>query len=304
MIVHILAKKTAAATSFLCDDTAPRQKESVHDPRHFGFFGLTISAMLMLLLLSACATKGLNFPGSLEYIRYTQTPPAAPDSTPAEFLPPEPGSSEEHQIPSAEQMIAILESLPPPSSHLHRANPGDGIDVASAAATLVESTRITTQARNGSSYPHDCMGFVAAAYTLSGWDLTLSIKNLFAQAEQLGLTHYSEYPSPGDIIFFDNSYDKNRNGHRDDPLTHVAIVETVNEEGTITMIHLGGAGLPVTRKLMNLRDPDRTRNDEGAVINQHLRATSQRDGGPTLTSQLFTGFASLWAISPSEYDEL
>ncbi|MFT4979907.1 MAG: hypothetical protein ACI8S6_005819, partial [Myxococcota bacterium] len=82
--------------------------------------------------------------------------------------------------------------------------------------------------------------------------------------------------------------------------THVAVVERVDADGTIHMIHLGGRGKPVTRKLMNVLHPDQTRSEDGKIWNSHLRSTRDRDGGPTLTSQLWTGFGSLWRVSEAD----
>ena len=41
---------------------------------------------------------------------------------------------------------------------------------------------------------------------------------------------------------FRDTYDRNRNRRRDDDLTHVAIVESVASDGTITLVHKGGEG--------------------------------------------------------------
>ena len=87
---------------------------------------------------------------------------------------------------------------------------------------------------------------------------------------------------------------------RDDPFTHVAIVERVDEAGTITMIHLGGKGKPVARRMMNLYHPADKRDADGNTINSTLRSVNGRDGGPELTAQLFRGFGSLWKLPSDE----
>ena len=35
-------------------------------------------------------------------------------------------------------------------------------------------------------------------------------------------------PKPGDVVFFDNTYDRNKNKRLDDSLTHIAIVVSVD----------------------------------------------------------------------------
>ena len=70
---------------------------------------------------------------------------------------------------------------------------------------------------------------------------------------------------------FDNTWDRNGNGVRDDALTHIGIVETVDTDGTITLVHLGSKG--VVRIQMNLQRPSVTKR-EGKVLNSYLRRGS------------------------------
>ena len=170
-------------------------------------------------------------------------------------------------------------------------------EVVFCSRALLDQTRMVVA---DEVYRHDCIGMVEAAYAPVGLDLSSSIAHLHAQAQVLGIFHRDPYPHPGDVIFFDDSYDKNRNGVRDDPLTHVAVVESVDADGTIQMIHLGGRRKPVSRKPMNLLYPDSTRSPDGKVWNGHLRSTQDRDGGPTLASQLWVGFGSFWLVTEEE----
>lgn len=117
---------------------------------------------------------------------------------------------------------------------------------------------------------------------------------MYDLARREGLLHKRKLPSPGDIAFFDDTYDRNHNRRRDDDLTHVAIVESVDSDGTITLVHKGGRG--VMRIEMNLRRPGERRDADGRELNDHLRATSDKDGGPTLSGELWRAFGSLWAL--------
>jgi hypothetical protein len=102
----------------------------------------------------------------------------------------------------------------------------------------------------------------------------------------------ADWPSPGDLVFFDDTWDRNRNGRRDDPLTHVGLVEWVDVDGTVTFLHRGGQG--VARAHLNLRRPDVARAPDGRSLNAPLRQrTSRADDGPALAGQLFTGFGRI-----------
>jgi hypothetical protein len=81
----------------------------------------------------------------------------------------------------------------------------------------------------------------------------------------------SKKPRMGDIVFFDNTYDKNRNQRWDDPLTHVGVVISVAKDGTVEFVH-GNVGRPKSIKeaYLNTNDPNSYRKN-GKVINTYLR---------------------------------
>lgn len=233
----------------------------------------------VLLILIGCARPGLRSPGPVSHL-HAPLPPEAGAGDPETLAPSEP--------PDAIQPDPLDEALTRVA--LRQTHPRQE-QVVSAARSLLDRRHIVIE---GERVRHDCIGMVAAAYTLSGMTITHSISDLYHQAETAGLAHQRQQPMLGDIVFFDNSYDKNQNGVRDDPLTHVAIVERIDEQGTITMIHLGGKDKPVARRVMNLYHPDQKRDAEGNTLNSTLRSVHGRDGGPELTAQLFRGFASIW----------
>ena len=164
----------------------------------------------------------------------------------------------------------------------------DGISVAIASHHLVGAGSFR-------GHRYDCSGMVNAAYARAGIDLAgANSAALFKMAKDRNVYHRRNTPRPGDIAFFDNTHDRNNNRRLDDKLTHVAIVEKVDSDGTITLIHKGGSG--VTRTKMNLRRPATHKDDDGKVLNSHLRYRSSRDRRRTkyLTGQLWRGFGSLW----------
>ncbi len=140
-------------------------------------------------------------------------------------------------------------------------------------------------------YRYDCSGFVMAAHAKADIRIDGSTKMLYEQAKEENVFHRRKKPFVGDVVFFDNSYDRNKNGRRDDKLTHIAIVEKVESDGTLTLIHLGSKG--VVRTIMNLYSPDIHRDQNGKELNSFLRASKST---PNLTGELWVGFASLWKL--------
>jgi len=99
--------------------------------------------------------------------------------------------------------------------------------------------------------------------------------------------HNRKRPKPGDIAFFHNTHDRNGNGLRDDRFTHIALVESVADDGTVRFLHFASGR--VQRDHLNrfhrnvARDPDSKK-----VWNDTIR----RGGGKTLAGQLLFRFAS------------
>jgi len=215
--------------------------------------------LLLVSLLIGCSRSHMRTPGSFRHLS---------------------GAADQYD-PSRPE-VAITESemtVAPP------ARAGGGEDIAAGAAKLLGKRRLEVGEQ---SFRYDCSGMVCAAYATTGQRLSGSSKSLYEEAVGAGILHTERLPRPGDIAFFDNSYDRNNNRRRDDELTHVALVESVDEAGTITLIHLGSG--TVGRIQMNLLRP----ND--ASVNSYLRAPSDRDGGPRLTGELWRAFGSFWAL--------
>ncbi len=164
-----------------------------------------------------------------------------------------------------------------------------GKDVANAAGSFVGKQRLRV---DGESYRYDCSGFVCAAYAKADVPVDGNSKALYRMARSAGVLHKRKTPQVGDIAFFDNTYDRDGNGRRDDSLTHVAIVESVDADGTAVLVHVGSKG--VKRLAINLRDPSSHQDSAGNEINSYLRS-GRSDGGPRLAGELFVAWGSLWA---------
>ncbi len=146
----------------------------------------------------------------------------------------------------------------------------------------------------------DCYGFVLAAYAPLRLPLAhygLRGDNGVAILDRYVARHGRFYaqmrPALADLVFFKNSYDVDGDGLLNDGFSHVGIVDSVDSEGTVTMIHRANNG--VIRSRMNLAHPTVLRSPTGEVWNDFLR--SARRGIPAkTTAQLFVSYG---AIIPS-----
>ncbi len=188
------------------------------------------------------------------------------------------------QLPSTELSLP-MEPAAPARARPRRSSPS-GEAIARQAAKLVGDRSLVVQ---GESFRRDCSGFVAAVYSGVGQSLAGSTEDLYLRADAQGLLHRRKEPAVGDLAFFDDTYDRNRNGRRDDPLSHVAVVESVSPEGIVTMVHYGSKG--VARLVMDLRQPEVNTDEAGVLRNSILRADGK---GKRLTGELFRAWGSLW----------
>jgi probable lipoprotein NlpC len=158
---------------------------------------------------------------------------------------------------------------------------------------------------DGASFRPDCVGYVEAVYEAEGIPLrrlmqrvapgeTSGVTAAFKAVEAYGAVFGGggEWPRPGDLVFFHDTWDRDRDGRADDGLTHVGVVESV-AHGTVTFLHVGHRG--VARGRLNLDRPDAARGPDGAELNTPLRvkARSQPPGIPLLAGQLFAGYGRL-----------
>jgi cell wall-associated NlpC family hydrolase len=142
----------------------------------------------------------------------------------------------------------------------------------------------------------DCSGLVLLAFRGQGVRLMPGaaapgengVSALWRRARALGALR--EAPRPGDLVFFRETYDRNRDGRRNDGLTHVGLVERVGADGTVTFVHRAGGG--VKRSRLHLHRPAQRDDGRGRVLNDWLR---RREGGRpgALAGQLLAGFATV-----------
>ena len=150
----------------------------------------------------------------------------------------------------------------------------------------------------GQTFPDDCSGLVLGIYASVGMPLGRlsepgdnAVTALYRFALAHGRVFTAGAPAPGDLVFFHDTYDQNGDGLVDDGLTHVALVEAVEEDGTVLIIHRVRRG--VMRYRMNLRRPElRTDPRTGRPLNDYLRGSSGT-GRPVLTAQLFAAYGAV-----------
>jgi cell wall-associated NlpC family hydrolase len=176
----------------------------------------------------------------------------------------------------------------------------------SARAALSLSNRAASRAslwvglpslrRVSRSVNDDCSGLVNLAYRKPGLNLlperTLpgegGVKAIHRKAKSLGALR--SRPRPGDLVFFRETYDRNRDGRRNDGLTHIGVVERVESDGTVTFVHRAGGG--VKRSKLNLHQPSLRRDEKGRVLNDYLRRP-EKVARPRLAGELLVGFAAV-----------
>jgi len=148
---------------------------------------------------------------------------------------------------------------------------------------------------NGQRFNGDCVGFVRLVYAENGIDLyrmrgrssASGVETVFEYVRHFGSIH-QDSPRPGDLVFFHDTYDRNRDGLVNDGLTHIGIVKGVESDGTVEVIHRVQRG--VVRYRMNIAHPlDRTR--DGRVINDYLRR--DHDGHSVTAGELFAAYATV-----------
>jgi hypothetical protein len=171
--------------------------------------------------------------------------------------------------------------------------------VLSAAQKLVGQKKIVV---NGVHYADDCVGLVRGVFSPLHVDLLAEAQRedngvtaVWRFAQSHGRLYDGGRPVAGDLVFFRDTYDLNRDGRDNDGLTHVGLVESVDDAGTVVVIHRVAKG--VVRYKMNLALKDRAVAPDGKLVNDYLRV-SGHPGKPLLTSELFAGYATILPLEP------
>lgn len=171
--------------------------------------------------------------------------------------------------------------------------------IVESAARLVGARMVTSQ---GTSIAYDCAGVTRAIFLEHGIDL---YRGTFTDAKENGVRlihnhvhrhgtlHRGPNVNPGDLVFFDNTWDFNRDGRVNDPLTHVGIVERLEPDGTVVFI--SRVARAIERYHMNLEHPHIHKTAQGHVLNDYIRRKLPTDPAHTarLTGELFSSYGNL-----------
>jgi peptidoglycan DL-endopeptidase CwlO len=198
--------------------------------------------------------------------------------------------------PASPREIPDAEDAQRPATPLVIA-PGARDTAVSTAQALVGKNRVVV---GGKRYGDDCTSFIRAVYEPLGVDLLKEaapgdngVTAMWRFASHHGRIFEGGRPLAGDLVFFKETYDLNRDGQTNDGLTHVGVVEDVEADGTVLVIHRVARG--VVRYRMNLSSPNQLRTASGKRLNDWLR-TEAPGSKPRLTAELFAGFATLLPV--------
>ena len=168
-----------------------------------------------------------------------------------------------------------------------------------SAARLVGARTIEV---NGRRIVYDCAGVTRAIYLENGIDLydgglnvakANGVRLIYAHVRQNGTLHQGPVVYPGDLVFFDNTWDFNGDGLLNDPLTHVGVVERMESDGTVVFI--SRVADAIERYRMNLALPRVHQTADGRVLNDYIRRKRSSDPGEIghLTGELFAFYGTL-----------
>jgi|SRR5215217_4129749 len=275
---------------------------------------LTLMGMLAMVA-TGCATPSNRLEPWLDSyaVRYrSASPPAFPRESLSSPVTPKAQTAERKATPAKRTPPRATAARPTKSkpgkpattqasTHARPVSADARATVLASARSLVGKPQVTL---DGRKYPADCTGLIEGVYAQAGLSFRGTIKPgdngvtaLYRYARANGRVYTGGRPLAGDLVFFNETYDQNRDGRRNDGLTHVGIVDSVDAQGTVTVIHRVRRG--VVRYRMNLARPHLPRDPKtGEVLNDLLRHPGPNKD-PVLTGQLFASFGSVLPPSPA-----
>jgi hypothetical protein len=217
---------------------------------------------------------------------YAATPEDVPASTTTSGL-------------EVEQVVHLLAAI-----HAVATRPVVVAEVDRSFGLAAANTANRQLSRPVTGFRDDCSGYVSAVMTEEGLDMNGRVITIYERAVENDAIHWNMEPIAGDLVFFDDTHDRNQNGMLDDDLTHIGIVLDVEPDGTVVFGHAGlSSGRGVGR--LNLYTPGMRDRADGERINSILRTPKSWDppGAVHLAGELFAGFARVdpkldWTTKP------
>lgn len=258
--------------------TQPTEAPRGERDRRVACLGVALIAAVTLLT-STCASTPTNQPAA----RVVVTTTTLPVTEPATGSTTDPA----HTAESAG-------TIPQPSELQMR--------IVEAAEELLKTQQFVVA---GHRYNNDCTGTILAIYAMAGIRLVDlfpnyaggGVQRLHGIAVDYDLLYHSELPQPGDLIFWDNTYDRAGDKQWNDKLTHVGLVLSVDSNGTVEFIHYDYVQGAV-KAWMNLTDPDTHIGTDGIIVNSPMRMRSHRYLNPDewLSSHLYRELGAMYLI--------
>lgn len=157
---------------------------------------------------------------------------------------------------------------------------------------------------DGRHFTSDCIGFVNYVYYRAGFDIFKAygkgyggVDSLYDGMEKYGFVYREKQANPGDIVFFDNTYDVKGRKRWDNPLSHVGIIVGNGRFDTLNFIHFANRG--VQEGHLNLYYPDtyavKLSDGDLYTINSFLRV-DRGEGYPKkdyVTAYFYRAFAHI-----------
>lgn len=160
---------------------------------------------------------------------------------------------------------------------------------------------------NGKTFVLDCVGTVSAAWWGAGLDLRRdfvryrgdAVNRLYESLQSWGGLHWQRTPSPGDLIFWDHTWDTGDDPNYPNGHTHAGLVLSVADDGTVEYLH-ESTTRGVVVAYMNLYDPEATLKG-GRVMNSPMYLGSnfgKTTNPPRWTSgQLWSAFGDASVVA-------
>ncbi len=176
------------------------------------------------------------------------------------------------------------------------------------AEMLVGKTNI---ALGDKVFSSDCSGTIRAIYFYAGIDLVSQfgrytgngVTRIYKMLEEENLLYDTPFPAPGDLLFWDNTYDRNGDGKWNDMLTHIGMVTEARRDGAIRYVHFHYGANSVIIENMNLLTPNIFKKAVGGksvIVNAPMRIREKSTEYPLsrgLTSHLYRIFGKGYELA-------